>query len=107
MTFATNERLEKALRLLTQGLAPYVEAKMRERHGNGWHAQASRAGGGNPRGPLDAYGLLKTMLDNWQTVFGSDLSRAARNFVSQALDGRNAWAHANAALNSVETLRAL
>jgi hypothetical protein len=25
---------------------------------------------------LDAYGLLKTMLDNWQTVFGTDLNRA-------------------------------
>jgi predicted AAA+ superfamily ATPase len=107
MTFATNERVDKALRLLTQGLTPYVEAKMKARHGNGWRVQASRAGGGDPRAPLDAYGLLKTMLDNWQTVFGIDLNRAARNFVSQALDGRNAWAHATATLNPVETLRAL
>jgi hypothetical protein len=45
MSFATNERLDKALRLLTQGLGPYVEAKMKARHGNSWLVQASRAGG--------------------------------------------------------------
>src|SRR5215467_6685723 len=98
MSFETNERVDKALRFLTQGLGPFVEAKMKARHGNGWRVQASRAGGGDPRGPLDAYALLKTMLDNWQTVFGNDLSRSGRNFVSQALDGRNAWAHANGPL---------
>jgi Swt1-like HEPN/Protein of unknown function (DUF499) len=107
MSFDTNERVDKALRLLTQGLGPFVEAKMKARHGNGWRVQASRAGGGDPRGPLDAYALLKTMLDNWQTVFGDDLSRPVRNFVSQALDGRNAWAHANGPLGPVETVRAL
>ena len=47
------------------------------------------------------------MLDNWQTIFGNDLNRSARNFVSQALDARNAWAHANGPLNAVETVRAL
>lgn len=107
MSFVTNERVEKALRLMTQGLDPYVEAKMKARHGNGWRMQASRAGGGDARAPLDAYGLLKTMLDNWQSVFGADLNRSARSFVSQALDGRNAWAHATGALSAVETVRAL
>ena len=51
MTFANNERADKALRLLTQGLAPYVEAKMKARHGNGWRVQASRAGGSDLRAP--------------------------------------------------------
>jgi hypothetical protein len=57
MTFATNERVDKALRLLTYGLAPYVEAKMKARHGNGWRVQASRAGGADPRAALDAWPL--------------------------------------------------
>lgn len=49
-----------ALRLLTFGLGPYVEAKMKTRHGNDWRLQASRAGGSDLRAPLDAHGLLKT-----------------------------------------------
>jgi hypothetical protein len=48
MSFETNERVDNALRLLTQGLGPFVEAKMKARHGNGWRVQASRAGGGTP-----------------------------------------------------------
>ena len=42
---------------------------MKARHGAQWLAYASRAAGGDPRGALDEYGLLKTMIDNWRDVF--------------------------------------
>jgi hypothetical protein len=103
----TNERIGRALAVLTGGLQPFVAARMEARHGRNWRAAASTTRGGGPNGPLDAYALLKTMLDNWQEVFGRDLPRNARNHVSFALDGRNEWAHPKGPMSAVEALRTL
>ena len=42
---------------------------MKAVHGANWLHYASRAAGGAPNAPLDAYGLLKTMIDHWRDVF--------------------------------------
>ena len=65
------------------------------------------ARGSGTAGPLDAYGLLKTILDSWQEAFAKDLPRAVRNHVGFALDGRNSLAHAAGAIDAVEALRTL
>src|SRR5690348_13830405 len=94
---ATLQRVQGALYHLRRGLAPFVEAPMKNRHGPQWLAYASRAAGGDPRAALDEYGLLKTMIDQWRDAFDDAFPRAekhrVRNFLSTALDARNATSH--------------
>jgi hypothetical protein len=107
MNYPTNERIARALMILTTSLQPFVTARMEARYGKDWRRNASTAQGGGTVGPLDAYGLLKTILDNWQDAFAKDLPRAVRNHVGFALDGRNSAAHAAGAIDAVEALRTL
>ena len=102
------QRVEKAVEALRVGLGPYVGKHMRDRHGNHWRHYASRARGGEADGELDAYALLKTLLDNWNDLFRHDVGlRRARSFVSIALDARHAVSHFAGELSAREALRYL
>ena len=102
------QRVERGLEALRIGLGPYVGKHMRDRHGNHWRHHASRARGGAPDGELDAYALLKTLLDNWNDLFRhDDKLRKARSFISIALDGRHAVSHFTGELSAREALRYL
>lgn len=103
---AVKTRLIKAYDVFTAGAQALVAARMEKSHGRNWRHYASAAKGGPASGPLDAYGLLKTMIDNWRDAFG-DLPRSARNHVSNALDGRNTLSHAVGDVSAVDALRAL
>jgi hypothetical protein len=107
----TLQRVQGALYHLRRGLAPFVEARMKARHGAQWLAYASRATGGDPRGALDEYGLLKTMIDNWRDefdeAFGRNDKHRVRNFTSMALDARNATSHLSLPIRDNEALRYL
>jgi len=107
----TLQRVQGALYHLRRGLAPFVETRMKARHGAQWLAYASRAAGGDPRGALDDYALLKTVIDNWRDAFEDGFSRAekhrVRNFVSTALEARNATSHLSIPLRDNEALRYL
>jgi uncharacterized protein len=72
------QRVQGALYYLRRGLTPFVEARMKARHGAQWPVYASRAAGGDPSGPLDEYALLKTMIDRWGEVFGETFDRRER-----------------------------
>lgn len=89
----------------------FVEANMKKKHGVRWLHFASRSAGSGPADPLDVYGLLKTILDNWQDVFGGCFDRKvthkARTFTSLCLDARNATAHLSLPLSDAEALRYL
>jgi hypothetical protein len=104
-------RVEDALKVLRRGLTPFVEARMKAKHGEDWRKLASRAAGGDQNGPLDLYGLLKTLVDNWrftfEDAFGQRDRFKVRNFVSTALDARNATAHLTLDLQDAEALRYL
>lgn len=80
---------------------------MSARHGGTWRIYASRALGSDPNGALDVYGLLKTMVDNWNDAFRDALPRPARNFASIALDGRNAVSHLTLPFGGDEAMRYL
>ena len=84
---------------------------MRKQHGERWLHYASRAAGGSPNAPLDAYGLIKTMIDNWPQIFDAAFARPdkhrARAFASTALEARNATAHLAVPLADEEALRYL
>jgi transposase len=105
------QRVQGALYHLRQGLAPFVEARMKAKHGPQWQVYASRAAGGDLRAALDEYGLLKTMIDQRRDVFEEAFSRAekyrVRNFVSTALEARNATSHLSIPLQDDEALRYL
>jgi predicted AAA+ superfamily ATPase len=107
----TLRRVQDGLFHLQKGLTPFVEGRMKAKHGTSWLHYASRAAGGSPNAKLDAYGLLKTILDNWREVFDEAFSRndkhKARNFASMALEARNAISHLAFGLQDDETLRYL
>ncbi len=109
--FQTLQRVQQGLFHLTKGLAPFVEAKMQAKHGARWLHYASRAAGSAPNAPLDAYGLLKTLVDNWPEVFGPALpkheQRKARSFANVALEGRNEASHNAGGLKDRDGLRYL
>ena len=82
-------------------LTPFVEARMKPRHGADWLHYASRAQGGSASAVLDECGLLKTMIVNRREVFdeafGRNEKHRVRNFTSMAL-GRSvgrfrSWSH--------------
>ena len=107
----TARRVEDALKILRRGLTPFVETRMKAKHGDDWRKLASRAAGGDQAGPLDIYGLLKTLVDNWRYTFDDAFGQRdrfkVRNFVSTALDARNATAHLTLDLHDAEALRYL
>ena len=105
---AAKQRVENAVEALRAGLGPYVGKHMRDRHGNHWRHYASRARGGDAGGELDAYALLKTLLENWNDLFRHDDGlRKARSFISIALDARHAVSHFAGELSAREALRYL
>lgn len=107
----TFQRVQGGLFHLQKGLAPFVEARMKAAHGANWLHYASRASGATPNAPLDAYGLVKTMLDGWREVFDDAFGRndkhKARNFTSMTLEARNAVSHLANDLQDDDALRYL
>jgi len=107
----TLQRVQGGLFHLQKGLSPFVEARMKASHGATWLHYASRASGSPPNAALDAYGLVKTMIDCWRDVFDDAFGRSdkhkARNFASMALEARNAISHLSIGLQDDEALRYL
>ncbi len=85
------------------------KARMKTVHGANWLHYASRAQGSAPNAPLDAYGLVKTMINRWREVFDDAFARndrhKARNFTSMVLEARNAISHLAIGLQDDEALR--
>ena len=106
--FAAKGRVEGGIEALRVTLVSYVERRLRKQYGGRWRQYASRAGGGAPGAELDAYALLKTILDNWRLVFSDDARlRKARSYVSLALDARNSAAHFAGRMSAREAIRYL
>lgn len=107
----TLQRVQGGLYHLRRGLTPFVEARMKAKHGANWLHYASRAAGGSANAALDEYGLLKTMIDNWRDVFDDAFGRndkhKVRNFTSMALEARNATSHLSIPMQDEEALRYL
>lgn len=105
------QRVRDALDQLQIGLAPFVEAWMKKKHGPKWREQASQARGSDTDGPLDSYAQLKTILDNWrytfEEAFGQRERHKLRNFVSVAFEARNATSHLTLPLQDADALRYL
>ncbi|GIU94958.1 MAG: hypothetical protein KatS3mg012_1415 [Gaiellaceae bacterium] len=90
MADTNNERVGKALALLAQGLAPFVERECGLRYGADWE---NAVPGDGTRSKSDVQFLLRTMAATWRDVFERTLGRMERNYVSELIDARNRWAH--------------
>ncbi len=92
-------------------LDAFVEANMKKKHGLRWLHYASRTASQGPNDPLDVYGLLKTILDSWNELFGQCFDRKvthkARRLFSTLFDARNATAHLALPLTDGECLNYL
>jgi predicted AAA+ superfamily ATPase len=114
MAMTNHERIGKALDLLKEGLAPFVERELTAEHGQDWlrHAQQSLGPGlerqfQSKDGPAwDAASLLSVMWNQWNLVFKKTLGQAERTLVSELRDVRNRWAH-QSPFSSDDTYRAL
>ena len=103
---SAKRRVDQGLEALRLALAPYVAKHMRDRHGEDWRRYASRARTNDSAGELDLYGVLKTLLDNWNDLFRHDREvRRRRSFISICLDARNAAAHFTGRMEDREALR--
>ena len=112
MALSNYERVGKAVQLLAEGLAPFVDRECRAKFGDDW-ARRRQAYGDSGRGsaprrvnPGDAQFLLKVVWVEWRAVFGKKLSRSDRSYVLEFQEVRNSWAH-NDDFSTDDALRAL
>jgi predicted AAA+ superfamily ATPase len=100
MAITNHERVGKALDLLKDGLAPFVEREMKAQYREQWMS-AARASAGDAlaaqfRGAepqWDSASPLAVMWNQWNDVFRKTLGQAERTLVSELRDVRNKWAH--------------
>lgn len=94
-----SERITRALNLLTEGLAPYVETKLRAIYKENWTRvvrdsfRDERSRGASADIDWDAHALLAVMWDQWNSVFRHELGHTERSLVSELREFRNRWAH--------------
>ncbi|GAB4249809.1 MAG: Swt1 family HEPN domain-containing protein [Thermoleophilia bacterium] len=99
MAISNRDRVGKALDLLREGLAPFVEREVANVYGANADREAARLAGddrinaGKPINAWDVAALLKAMWDAWNDVFRHTLGFTERSLVSELRDWRNKWAH--------------
>jgi predicted AAA+ superfamily ATPase len=110
MAITNHERVGKALDLLRQGLAPYIEREMRAAYDNQWRKQAAyslkREGDLPDDELLDAHAILVIMWNHWNEAFKGTLGFSERSLVSELRETRNKWAH-QGTFSTDDTYRAL
>lgn len=102
MAITNQERIGKAMELLREGIAPYIEREVQSAVKTG-SVRMEAIGrfaedpmlGQKPIAQWDAAGLLKLLWETWNDVFGRTLGRAERSLVQELRDVRNKWAHQN------------
>jgi len=112
MAITNHERVGKALELLKDGLASFVEREFNSVHGDKASKQIElrlgddRINAGKPISQWDAATLLKLMWESWNDVFRRTLGPAERSLVNELRGHRNKWAHQEA-FSGDDTYRAL
>ncbi len=117
MAISNHERVGRALHLLKNGLAPFIERELKAHFNDQWAQSISETlsdtrlkGVGKP---LDDVAAQLVVMDrNWGPVFKPILGKAERSLVNELIEIRNRWAHqeafsgddADRALDSAERL---
>ena len=98
---SNQDRITRALDLLTQGLAPFVERELQACYRDNWQDAARGSfredrGVGMQKGEKvrwDTHSILTVMWDQWNGVFRHKLGHFERSLVSELREFRNRWAH--------------
>jgi len=120
MAQTNQQRVGKALDLLREGLADFIQREFQNKYGDQAPAEAlrllatDRLRGNKPIAAWDAAALLRLMWEAWNDVFGQTLGHAERSLISELRTIRDRWAHqenfssddADRALDSSERLLA-
>lgn len=106
MEFTNYEVISKAVKLLSEGLVPFVARECRVALGDNWLSDVQRTDQSYRVNPEDLLFLLNVMLDKWQPIFRKELSFRDRNYIFELRDVRNSWAHQKR-FSTDDTLRAL
>ncbi len=112
MAISNKDRIQRMLDQLRDGLAPFVERELKGKLGDRWAEKLDE----RREFPLqrqldgevawDSQALLKTMIDNWQSVLRYALGHNERSWVGELISARNDYAHEKP-FNSDDTHRAL
>lgn len=107
MAVTNNQRIQRAIQLVAEGIGPFVDKQLTQRFGEDWPAAVNRDGR-VPENPLrDGYFLLKAMIHLWRDGgFGDVLGHSERSWVSELMEIRNRWAH-NETFTTDQAYRAL
>ncbi len=98
---SAQDRINRSLDLLTQGMSPFVERELRATYRDNW-PDAARSSFRDDRGIAinkgetirwDTHSLLTVMWDQWNGVFRYKLGHLERSLVSELREYRNRWAH--------------
>lgn len=98
---SSQDRINRALDSLAQGLSPFVEREMQAAYGESW-IEVARGSFREDRGQAihrgemirwDSQALLTVMWDQWNNVFRQKLGHLERSLVSELREFRNRWAH--------------
>lgn len=97
MSISNRERVRRGLDELKPPLVAYVERELKARN-TYWKEELLSKNKNlltNDDGSIkwDTQGLLKTMVDNWMSVFRYVLGSVERSYVGELLNVRNKWAH--------------
>jgi len=120
MALTNQQRVGKALELLREGLADFIQRELQNKYGAKATSEAQRMLGtdrlrsNKPMKEWDAAALLRLMWEAWNEVFGQTLGYAERSLISELRTIRDRWAHqenfssddADRALDSSERLLA-
>jgi len=92
MALSNRDRIGKTLDQLAAGLRPYISRQLYDSVGSDWHGRLPP----QANNLQDASVLLKLFMEHWGEVFKKLLSNSDRAYVSELLEARNKWAHAEA-----------
>jgi len=108
MVMANTERIQKALDLLRDGLAPKCEETWQGFYGDDWLQQVNQQFHHPERdpNPNDIAFVFKGVKVTWNEVFGHGFAPAIRSLVFEVAEVRNNWAH-QGSFSSDDTSRAL
>ena len=99
MAITNRDRVDRALELLRQGLAPFVESEVGTMDPADRRALIARVGSDDrlitnrPFAQWDVAALLKLMWEGWRDLFSLSLGHAERAIVSELREYRHRWAH--------------
>ena len=86
----TGSYVDRSLKLLQDGLTPFVERQLKSRFGGVWQDKVTERLKDSKA--WNSYGFLKIMNSFWKDVF-AHLQNPARSYVNEIIHIRNRWAH--------------